>query len=172
MPVGASGVPSPTTVAAGGTPPPGCIAPPFCELIDIAALEDVARLKPTITNTLEVGYKGLLGGDILIGVNGWWSHITDFTSALRLASPNLFLNGNDIGAYLTGQFLPLVGVLFPDAATAQATAAQLAGLMAAIPLGTVTPRSSSHSRTRSSERARSRPRSPRRSSQCGGCGGS
>ncbi|MDX1577244.1 MAG: TonB-dependent receptor [Gemmatimonadota bacterium] len=130
-----------TGVAAGGTPPPGCVAPPFCELIDLASLQDVSRLDPTITNTLEVGYKGLLGGDILLGVNAWWSHITDFTSALRLASPNLFLNGQDVGAYLTQQFLPLVGVVFPDAATAQATAAQLAGTIGQIPLGTVTPQS-------------------------------
>ncbi len=128
-------------VAAGNTPPPGCIAAPFCSAVDLASLQDVPRLKPTITNTLEAGYKGLLGGRTLIGINGWWSHISDFTSALRLVSPNLFLNGQDIGAYLTQQFLPLVGTVFPDAATAQATAGQLAGTIAQIPLGTVTPQS-------------------------------
>ncbi len=129
------------SVATGGTPPPGCVAPPFCELVDLQNLRDIPRLKPTITNTLEVGYKGLLGGRVLLGVNGWWSHVADFTSALRLASPNLFLNGQDLGAYLTQQFLPLVGIAFPDAATAQATAAQLAGTIARLPLGTVTPTS-------------------------------
>jgi iron complex outermembrane receptor protein len=128
-------------VATGGAPPAGCIAAPFCELVDIGALRDIDRLKPTITNTLEVGYKGLFGGRVLLGVNGWWSHITDFTSALRLASPNLFLNGLDVGAYLTQEFVNLVGVAFPDVATAQATAAGLAETMGRIPLGTVTPQS-------------------------------
>ncbi len=128
-------------VAAGGTPPAGCIAAPFCTTVDLQTLEDIARLKPTITNTLEVGYKGLINNRVLLGVNGWWSHITDFTSALRLASPNVFLNGLDVGAHLTAAFLPLVGTVFPDAPAAIAAAAQLAGTMAVIPLGTVTPES-------------------------------
>ncbi|MCG8469613.1 MAG: TonB-dependent receptor [Gemmatimonadetes bacterium] len=126
-------------VATGGTPPAGCVAAPFCSLVDLATLQDVPRLKPTITNTLELGYKGLVGSRTLIGINGWWSRINDFTSALRLASPNLFLNGQEVGAYLGQAFAGLVGTAFPDAATAQATAAQLAGTIAQIPLGTVTP---------------------------------
>jgi len=134
-------------LAAGGPVPADCDAPAsyvmsgFCRVVPLGSIQDIPRLKPTITNTLELGYKGLLGGRTLIGINGWWSRIADFTSALRLASPNLFLNGQDLGAYLTQQFLPLVGTVFPDAATAQATAATLAGTIASIPLGTVTPES-------------------------------
>jgi iron complex outermembrane receptor protein len=126
-----------------GAPATGdCPAPPFCVTPGgLAGIQDFDRLKPTITNTFEVGYKGLLGGRVLLGINGWWSHITDFTSALRIASPNVFLNGQDIGVYLTTQFLPLVGIAFPDAATAQATAASLASTIGRVPLGVVTPQS-------------------------------
>lgn len=113
----------------------------------LAGIRDFERLKPTITNTFEVGYKGLLGDRVLLGVNGWWSRITDFTSALRVASPNVFLNGQDLAGYLTAQFLGLVGTAFPNAATAQATALQIAvgteespGI-ARVPLGVVTPQS-------------------------------
>ncbi len=127
----------------GESPSASCPAPPFCLLPGgLAGLEDIAQLDPTITNTLEVGYKGLVGdGRVLLGVNAWWSHITDFVSALRVSTPNVFLNGQEIGAYLTQSFLPLVGIAFPDAATAQATAAQLAGAMGVIPLGVVTTQS-------------------------------
>jgi iron complex outermembrane receptor protein len=112
----------------------------------LSGVQDFPRLKPTITNTFEVGYKGLLGDKVLLGVNGWWSHITDFTSALRVASPNVFLKVQDMGTYLASQFLPLVGVplpgvgvLFPTAEAAVGTATALATQMAQLPLGVVTP---------------------------------
>ena len=131
-----------TGVANGTAPvPAGCVAAPFCDVINLATLQDIAPLKPTITNTLELGYKNLFTDEVLIGVNAWWSHITDYTSALRMASPNLFLNGQDVGAHLAQAFMPLVGIAFPNAATAQATAAQLATTIASLPLGTVTPTS-------------------------------
>jgi outer membrane receptor for ferrienterochelin and colicins len=129
-------------VANGTAPvPAGCVAAPFCDIINLATLQDIPALRPTITNTLELGYKNLFTNRVLFGVNAWWSHISDYTSALRMASPNLFLNGQDVGAHLAQAFMPLVGVAFPDAATAQATAAQLAGTIASLPLGAVTPTS-------------------------------
>ena len=128
-------------VAAGLPAPAGCVAAPFCKGVNLAALQDIPALKPTITNTLEMGYKNLLTNGVLFGINAWWSHISDYTSSLRMASPNLFLNGQDVGAHLAQAFMPLVGVAFPNAATAQATAAQLAQQFAMIPLGTVTPTS-------------------------------
>lgn len=116
-----------------------CPAPPFCVTPGgLAGLEDLPPLDPTITNTVELGYSGVFGGRARIGVNAWWSHITDFVSALRVTTPNVFLSGQDVGAHLAQQFLPLVGVAFPDAETAQATAQQLAGQIARIPLGVVT----------------------------------
>ena len=121
--------------------PAGCVAAPFCDIVNIAMLQDIPALKPTITNTLEMGYKNLLTDGVLFGVNAWWSHISDYTSALRMASPNLFLNGQEVGAHLAQAFMPLVGIAFPNAATAQATAAQLAQSIAVIPLGAVTPTS-------------------------------
>ena len=128
-------------VATGAAPPPGCVAAPFCTLVDLQNLADVAPLKPTINNTFEVGYKGLVSDRVLIGVNGWWSHISDYTSALRLVSPNLFLNGQDVAAYLARHFRNFVGVAFPDAATADSAATALATSLARVPLGTVTPES-------------------------------
>ena len=130
------------TLTQGDAPTASCPAPPFCITPGgVDAVQDIPRLKPTITNTVEAGYKGLVGTRVLLGVNAWWSHITDFVSALQVATPNVFLNGQEVGAYLTQQYLGLVGTVFPDAGTAQAVAAATAAEIARIPLGVVTPAS-------------------------------
>lgn len=72
---------------------------------------DIPALKPTITNTFEIGYKGLLGDRLLLAANAYYSKIDDFISALRNVSPNVFLNAADLIGYLT----PFVG---PDNAQA------------------------------------------------------
>lgn len=120
-------------------PTAACPAPPFCLTPGgLDGLTDIARLDPTITNTFEVGYKGLLGGRVLLGVNAWWSHVTDYISALRVSTPNVFLDPAGTFQFLDQQFQGLVGTAFPDAATATATAQQVAAGMAQIPLGVVT----------------------------------
>ena len=124
------------------TPTAACPAPPFCLTPGgVDGIQDIPRLKPTITNTVEAGYKGLLGDRLLLGVNAYWSHITDFISALQVRTPNVFLDGQGVGAHLTQAYLGMVGTVFPDAQTAQAAAAQTAAAIAQIPLGVVTPES-------------------------------
>ncbi len=108
-------------------------------LTPLSEVSDINILDPTITQTVELGYKGLINGKLLLGINGYWSHISDNVSALRLVTPNVFLEGGSLGAYLTTQFRGLVGLAFPDDATADATAAALAGTIAVIPLGVLTP---------------------------------
>lgn len=72
----------------------------------INSLTDVPRLDPTITNTFEIGYKGLLGDRLLLGANAYYSRIDDFTSALRIVTPTVFLNTEDVRNYLEAGGLP------------------------------------------------------------------
>ncbi len=88
---------------------------------------DVPRLRPTITQTVELGYKGLLAGDLQAGVDLYYSRITDFIGPFQVVTPNVFLNRQDVIAYLEQN-----GVQ-PEAA------AQLGAAISQIPLGTVTP---------------------------------
>jgi len=94
----------------------------------------VPAVLPTITNTFELGYKGLVGERLLVGVNGYYSLIDDFTSALRIVTPNVFLNRADTEAYLIANGMP--------AAQAQAVALSLAGEAGTanngIPIGVLT----------------------------------
>lgn len=101
----------------------------------LAALGDIERLRPTITNTLELGYKGLVAERLLLSANAYHTRIDDFTSALRVNSPNVFLNPNDVRAYLEGFGVP------PENAQALARSIGGDGTRAApgIPLGVITP---------------------------------
>ncbi len=130
-----------TEVAGGGAPPPGCVAPPFCEAVDLANLQDIEALGPTVSNTFEFGYKGVFGDNVSIGANAWFTRYDSYIAPLRLLSPHVFLNGPQLGNYLSGVFRQLVGVAFATEAEALGTAAFIADQAAQIPLGTVTPTS-------------------------------
>ena len=98
-----AGVGVPPFFSTPGVCTPGSDGQPDCNL---SAIEDLPVLRPTITSTFEMGYKGLLGDKFLLNVNAYYSRIQDFTSALRVSTPNAFLNGADIGAYLQGLGVP------------------------------------------------------------------
>ena len=130
-----------TEVAGGGAPPPGCVAPPFCEAVDLAALQDIEALGPTVSNTFEFGYKGVFGDNVSVGANAWFTRYDSYIAPLRLISPNVFLNGAQLRPYLEGVFRQFVGVAFPNEAAAIGTARAVADLASGAPLGTVTPTS-------------------------------
>ncbi len=104
----------------------------------LAEVGDIPPLRPTITNSLEVGYRGLVVDRLLLAFNVYHSRIHDYTSALRVNSPNVFLNRADLEGYLQG-----LGVPGPQAA---ALATQIGGegehgsaAVPGIPLGVITP---------------------------------
>lgn len=102
--------------------------------------KEVAPLDPTIWQTFEAGYKGLLfGSNLLLGANIYFTQVDNFVSALRPFTPNTFLPEVPTQAFLQERFRLLVGTAFPDEATADATAAAIAEQMATIPYGTVAP---------------------------------
>jgi iron complex outermembrane receptor protein len=76
---------------------------PVC---DLTAIDDLPVLNPTITNTFELGYKGLIGDRFLLSANAYYTRIKDFTSALQVSTPHAFLNPFDIEMYLRGLGLP------------------------------------------------------------------
>lgn len=96
----------------------------------------VPPVDPQITNTLEVGYKGFLGDRLLVAGNVYYSRISDFISALRVNTPNVFLNRDDVEAYLESFGVP--------AEQAEGLATSIGGFPGdpdnpGIPLGVITP---------------------------------
>ncbi len=109
-------------------------------VLDLRQVPDVPALDPTIWQTFEIGYKGLLLGDkLLLGANAYYTDVDNFVSALEPFTPNVFLPAAQTEAFLVTQFLPLVGIAFPDEATALATAAALAQQIGQVPLGSIAP---------------------------------
>lgn len=94
----------------------------------------IGRLKPTITNTYELGYNGVIGGRLRLTAAGYRTKINNFIGPLRVETPSVFLDGASVAAFLVGR---LTGVGIPlDVATQLATG--IAGVAASVPLGTVT----------------------------------
>ncbi len=91
-------------------------------------ISDIPRLRPTITNTIEAGYQGLVGGRVRIAVDGYRSWIHDFIGHLRAITPSVFLDRASLEAYLLSQNVD------------STSAAAIAAYASAIPVGTITPR--------------------------------
>ncbi|HAC07812.1 MAG TPA: hypothetical protein EYM78_03340 [Gemmatimonadetes bacterium] len=93
----------------------------------------VARLQPGITNTYELGYNGLIGGKLRFSASGYVTRINNFTGPLRVETPNVFLDGSSVAAFLVGR-LTAVGI---PLSVASQLAAGIAATAATVPLGTV-----------------------------------
>ncbi|MDH3732307.1 MAG: TonB-dependent receptor [Gemmatimonadota bacterium] len=96
------------------------------DAIDPGDLNDIGPPEPGITNTFEVGYRGLLSDRWLFSADVYYSQVENFVSSLDVQTPNAFYDAASLTTYLTG-FMPAD------------EAAGLAAGIAAIPLGTITP---------------------------------
>jgi outer membrane receptor for ferrienterochelin and colicins len=104
----------------------------FFETVQADELTDISPLAPSISNTFELGYKGVLGGRLLLAVDLWHQRRNNFVSAALVETPNLFYDLATLTQYLSN-FMP--------AANAGQIAAAMAGLdnnpaVTGIPLGT------------------------------------
>ena len=90
-------------------------------------VRDVDPMRPTISNVIELGYKGLLGGRLLLAADLYHERKNDFVGPLIVETPNAFLEPTSTAAYLISRGYP------------PAAAAQIAALATMIPVGTVTP---------------------------------
>ncbi len=73
------------------------------DFIDVEDVNDVNPLKPTITQTYEVGYKGILMNRLAFSVDAYHSRINDFVGPLVVETPNVFLDATTLGASLGKQ---------------------------------------------------------------------
>lgn len=86
-------------------------------------VSDIQSLEPTITETFEVGYKGLVNERLLITADFYRTDTKDFVGPLKIETPNVFLEGQALGAALTSSF---------GASLADTNNAELAGFLLAL----------------------------------------
>ncbi|HKS04818.1 MAG TPA: TonB-dependent receptor [Gemmatimonadaceae bacterium] len=116
-------------------------------------LTNIKELKASFNNTLELGYKGLLGERGRLSVDAWWQRRGDVNPPAGVATPTVFFDGANVGAYVGTNVVQTLVPFFMSAqggsmsqpqaqATATAIANQLAPqaatILASAPLGTVT----------------------------------
>ncbi len=99
----------------------------------------ITPIDPTIYNTFEVGYKGLIADRFLLAGDVYYQKIEDFVGPLRVETPSVFLDPATSGAFVQTALMPLLTGGTLDAATFAAVVQGITSGMASIPVGTVTP---------------------------------
>ncbi|HET7228603.1 MAG TPA: TonB-dependent receptor [Longimicrobium sp.] len=102
-------------------------------------LPDIAPIRESPTNTIEAGYKGIVGNRLLVAADVYWSQKQNLVTPLTIQTPLLLLNGAQLGAYLVPRFMADLGY---SQAQATALATQLIGSatapgLATIPVGVI-----------------------------------
>ena len=72
--------------------------------ISADVVSDILSIDPTITETYEIGYKGLINRNLLITVDLYRTDTRDFVGPLRIETPNVFLEAQALAAALTASF--------------------------------------------------------------------
>ena len=71
--------------------------------VDVEDVNDVDPLKPTITQTYEVGYKGIVLKKLAFSADVYHTRINDLVGPLVVETPNVFLDAGTLSASLGGQ---------------------------------------------------------------------
>ncbi len=66
-----------------------------------STIRDIDKIRPTITETYEVGYKGVFGNRFAISADVYRTRTHDFVAPLRVETPNVFLDPDALAASLS-----------------------------------------------------------------------
>ena len=128
--------------------------------VALTDVTDVRLTEPTITQTLEVGYKGIVNRNFVVAVDAYRTETEDFVGPLAIETPNVFLDPTsiseslgpiiaaaaDANAVLAGGLLALDGANAPGLISGEANGSGADELTSAfalgaarIPFGTISP---------------------------------
>ncbi len=96
---------------------------------------DLPELVPTVFNSIEAGYKGLIRDRVRLAADLYFANVENFVGPLKVESPNVFLDPASAGAFIGSRLGPLIqaGIVTAD------QVAELAAGLASVPVGAVTP---------------------------------
>ena len=98
---------------------------------------DVPDLLPTIHNSFEVGYKGLIQDRVLLAADFYRTRIDNFVGSLRVETPNVFFDPASVRAFVLSRLNPLIQAGLIPPALIEGPLAQAIGAISSLPLGTV-----------------------------------
>lgn len=132
-----TGIPTPTKADVGSVLRVADIsgATPSFTTVAPSAVGDIPALRPTVTNTLEGGYKGRFGDALQVAFDLYYEWRKNFIGPPQVITPTVFLDPATLAAYLSK---------YMSAAAAADLAAKIGGAnssatMPGLPLGTVAP---------------------------------
>ena len=100
-----------------------------------SSLAAVPALVPTINNTYEVGYKGLIANRFSFSADVYSANVENFVGPLRTITPNVFLEPQSALAFVLNRLAPLI----QGGLITQEQVAALVTQVASVPLGTIKP---------------------------------
>lgn len=106
---------------------------------DEVNINDIPPIKEQITNTFEVGYKGLLNDRLLLSGDLWYEQREDFVGPLRVETPNVGLDSAAVMAYAVPRLAQVFVQQGLSEEAAQAQAQALANGVARLPVGVIQP---------------------------------
>lgn len=108
-------------------------------LADPTGPEAIQPLSPTIHNTYEIGYKGILGSRLLVAADLYSENIQDFVGPLRVETPNVFYDPQTLQQYVTDRLTAAAqgGLIPPE--DVPGLVEEIVTTAAMVPLGTVVP---------------------------------
>jgi len=112
------------------------------ETIDPAAIRNIQGIESTKTSSFEIGYTGLFGSRLLFRSNVFYNRIEDFIGPLLIETPNVFFDETSLAQYLKNQQVGGGPDNADDPVHYMPFAELLAGMIASVPVGTVTPNES------------------------------
>ena len=75
------------------------------QFVPVSGVTDISPLAQTLTQTVEVGYKGIIGDRVLLAIDGYYTHKENFVGPALMESPMVFvpqLNADLAGALGAG----------------------------------------------------------------------
>lgn len=112
----------------------------------VADVKNIDPLRPTLNTTYELGYKAVIGQKLYVSIDAYHTKYKDFIAALKVETPNVFANPQQLGAALQPTAVAIANALIaqgvpPEQAQAQATqiVTGLVGAAARLPLGVISP---------------------------------
>lgn len=72
--------------------------------VSAAAVTDITGIDPTITETFEAGYKGVVNNNLILSLDVYRTKTKDFVGPLRIETPNVFLEPTSLSAALGAAF--------------------------------------------------------------------
>ena len=115
----------------------GTPAGPYATTVVPGDLLDIGRLKSTISNTYEVGYKGILGERLSLAINGWFEQKENFTTPAVSVTPNAFFNPTQLGALIGARLAAEAAAGRVPAAAVAPLATSFTTTLASVPVGTI-----------------------------------